>query len=301
VRVETGTNAAAENEIILSLAIGDDGSYNIYGTDNRLVSYAKKNQKTSVTITSFTDQTLWSGKEIVTWKIPKNATMLKTDRNWVTVADTKEYITIDTNYHILKGKGLKEITYDFADIYSSTCVHNTIYCEVYNEDKQKTYRGSIKLTFGLTNTNGSNYGFNIIPERYTGMTSSANSAGLELKCTTELTDEQGKIIKHNNQITWSWLYGSNKTPPGLALSTSTDGKECVISRTGSYSNATYCYAILVATLSDWEDTNGNKTNLMAYYAIPFGATTYYITGASKIVYDYKNKLTTWDTTPYNVY
>lgn len=289
-----GTNSAVDNELELSLTLGDDGNYNIYGTDNRLISYAKKNQKTSVIINKYFDNTEWTGKEQVVWKIPKNATMLKIDTSWRTEENLKEYDNTDANYHILKGKGLREITYDFADIYSSTRIHNTIYCEVYREDKQKTYRGSINLTFGRTNTNGSNYALNIIPSNYGGLEKDKS-----ISFTASLEDENGRKIDIPNpeMLEWSWYYGDDELA-GIVKAVDETGK-CKVERTEEWSYEAAIRAILKLTIKNWKIENGATINLTANYPIGIGGSSDYITGASRVMYDYAGRLASYDLTPYS--
>jgi hypothetical protein len=57
------------------LAEGDDGIYNSYGIDNKLLS--SYNLEHSLTV-DYIDNTTWN-KDLqkVIWKIPKNATMIK--------------------------------------------------------------------------------------------------------------------------------------------------------------------------------------------------------------------------------
>lgn len=303
-----GANKAkATDEIKLVLAAGDDGNYNIYGTDNRLISYAKKNQKTAVSIDSLYDGTPWSQTWTVTWRIPKTGTMLK-------VSDWDD----DGDYYKKTGKDLKEITYDFSDIYSATRVHNTIYCEINTGTGGKIYRGSIQLTFGLTNTNGSDYGFNIVPTRTGGLAlkpgddpKDPNYPKNQITFKAILEDGKGQDISFDlDKLQWSWYY-SDATPEkmangGFTITRSTTGPSCIITRTetgkdGDAIRWARPRAILKATLINWQSTNGLTFNLEAYYPIGLGGVTRYCTGASRIMYNYDGELGSYDKSNYEVY
>lgn len=294
-----GANKATD-EIKLVLAPGDNGNYNIYGTDNRLVSYTKKNQKTSVSIEGFYDGVKWNDKWIVTWRIPKMGTMLQPSNpaDWVEEA----------NYYSKSGQNLKEIIYDFADIYSSTRVNNTIYCEVNTGVGGKVYRGSISLAFGRTNTNGSGYSLNIIPSHYGGL-----EDGKSIIYTATIEADDGTIIEQQPPIKWTWYYGNTNSEGqpylrGFPLSDNEDiatlaPNQCQVARNDSvwqWDFNVVSRLILKAEVFNWQ-TNTHKVNLTAAYPIALGKEACYITGASRIMYDYAGHLSSYDTAPYNIF
>ena len=69
-RSETGSNQGSKDTLRLSLAEGDDGVYNSYGIDNKLLT--SYNLEHSLTV-DYIDNTDWN-KDLqkVIWKIPIN-------------------------------------------------------------------------------------------------------------------------------------------------------------------------------------------------------------------------------------
>ena len=291
-------NANVSPDILLQLADNDDGNYNIYGTDHRLVSYAKKNQNTTVTVASFFDGSLVDNSYIFTWKIPYSNSMIKPpklDTDWEPDNKDNPKFWIKTN-RVNTDIALSTIQYDFSDLYYSNKIHNTIYCEIQKTESGKIYYGSIDLTFGLTNTNGSGYALNIVPNHYYGL-SHEDSTGITYTATLENADGQ-EISYDSKNLVWSWYYG-DKELAGLTLTA--NGTTCTVKRTiPDLEFNSRARAILKVTLNNWTDISGKKINLTAAYPIGMGYNKGYITGAARIMYDHTGRLSSYDDTPYQL-
>jgi hypothetical protein len=76
-RTETGSNKGKADTLRLTLAEGDDGVYNSYGIDNKLLT--SYNLTHSLTV-DYVDNNKWDWNpsiQKVIWKIPAKATMIK--------------------------------------------------------------------------------------------------------------------------------------------------------------------------------------------------------------------------------
>ena len=59
---------------------------------------------------------------------------------------------------------------------------------------------------------------------------------------------------------------------------------------------------MVAELSDWTDITGNSVDLKAYYPIPIALNSgRYISGPSRIIYNYTGSSPNYDENPYILY
>lgn len=324
-------NANINPDILLQLADNDDGNYNIYGTDHRLVSYAKKNQNTTVTVASFFDGSPVDNSYIFTWKIPYSNSMIKPpklDTDWE--PDDKD----NPKFWIKTNTALSTIQYDFSETYYSNRVHNIIYCEIQKIEGGKAYYGSIHLAFGLTNTNGSNYALNIVPEHYGGLALSIPKENkyYSIKYKAILEDAQGQLIDAQNyqdKLEWSWYYPDSYSGNtdlmargGFTLIVDNSTQECEIKRAEAdaegnalkWEYVTYARAraILKVTLKNWQNENGLSFDLEAYYPIGMinlnqsylnadKVKNYYISGATRIMYQYDGTLGSYDQNPYQFY
>ena len=299
-RAETGTNQGSKDTLRLTLSEGDDGIYNSYGIDNKLLySY---NLEHSLTV-DYIDNTVWN-KDLqkVIWKIPKNATMIKQPDGWSAQGN---FYVLEVKHNTSNTDG-KTIKFKLSDQFSYNKTNNTIYCEIIRyKDKNsgiKTdeYQGSITLQFGLQGTNGTGWSFNIISNQRALTNKGAGQNKMTLTATFE--DSEGNPIADSNwvnKVKWSWYqtqYGTSEAQKRYSMSTTT-GKTTDITR-NDYID---CYAIIQAKLEDWQDKNGNKIDLVAYMPIAAGDPSYYLTGASRVVYNNAGTSPSYDEAPYVLY
>ena len=304
-----GSNAGVPDTLTLTLS--DDGVYNNYGIDNKLLG---SNSKRTVTVSYVNNAITWQnqGPCEITWEIPAVATMIQIpkikdadgnyidDSNWEQEGSVYQYtIKNPTN---TTGE---TISYQLQQQFGFNKTNNKIKCTITRyEDKEHqrpidTYSGSITLRFGTQGTSGSEYAFNIVPSRYGALTKTETSNTFTV--TLEKNDGTPVTINGNN-VSWSTMLGDQET------SLNSTGTSITIERgTGNLKGDDKYYSILVATLKDFTDSNGNKLNLKAYYPIACSNLKneddkyYYISGASRIVYNYQGTSPNYDSTPYRLY
>ena len=299
-RTETGSNKGKADTLRLTLSEGDDGIYNSYGIDNKLLySY---NLEHFLTV-DYIDNTVWN-KDLqkVIWKIPKNATMIKQPDGWSAQGN---FYVLEVKHNTSNTDG-KTIKFKLSDQFSYNKTNNTIYCEIIRyKDKNsgiKTdeYQGSITLQFGLQGTNGTGWSFNIISNQRALTNKEAGQNKMTLTATFE--DSEGNPIADSNwvnKVKWSWhqtQYGASEAQKRYSMST-TVGKTIDITR-NDYID---CYAIIQAKLEGWQDKNGNTIDLVAYMPIAAGGPSYYLTGASRVVYNNAGTSPSYDETAYVLY
>lgn len=299
-RAETGTNQGSKDTLRLTLSEGDDGIYNSYGIDNKLLySY---NLEHSLTV-DYIDNTVWN-KDLqkVIWKIPKNATMIKQPDGWSAQGN---FYVLEVKHNTSNTDG-KTIKFKLSNQFSYNKTNNTIYCEIIRyKDKNSgivtdSYQGSITLQFGLQGTNGTGWSFNIISNQRALIDKGAGQNKMTLTATFE--DSEGNPIADSNwvnKVKWSWYqtqYGTSEAQKRYSMS-KTVGKTIDITR-NDYID---CYAIIQAKLEGWQDKNGNKIDLVAYMPIAAGNPSYYLTGASRVVYNNAGTSPSYDEAPYVLY
>ena len=295
----------------LTLTLSDSGVYNNYGIDNKLLG---SNTNHTVTVTYVNNAITWQnqGPCTITWEIPAVATMIQiskvkdTDGNYIEDSrwEKKGNVYQYTINNPADTTG-ETISYQLQQQFGFNKTNNKIKCTItrYEDEKHKrpidTYSGSITLQFGTQGTSGSEYAFNIVPSRYGALTKTETSNTFTV--TLEKNDGTPVTINDNN-VSWSTMLGDQET------SLNSTGTSITIEREkGNLTGDNKYYSILVATLKDFTDSNGNQLNLKAYYPIACSnleneeAKHYYISGASRIVYNYQGTSPNYDSTPYRLY
>ena len=291
-QLETGSNEGRQDTLKLTLAEGDDGIYNNYGIDNKLLGTYDLAHSLTV---NYVDNTKWDwNPEIqkVIWKIPAKATMIRQPGDgW----------RLENNFYVYDSNpDLQTINFNLSYQFSYNKTNNTIYCNIIRyKDKNRDiitdeYQGSITLQFGLQYTAGTGWAFNIIQSQR-----ALSYPNDTMTLTATFENENGEPISLDSwkdKVKWEWHQSSNDS---YILEQETDNKhQAIIKR----SNDDYDpYAIVKATLVDWQDSNGQKVNLEAYLPIAAGSSSYYLTGASRVVYNNTGNTPIYDEEAYGLY
>lgn len=297
----------------LTLTLSDNGVYNNYGIDNKLLG---SNTNRTVTVTYVNNAITWQnqGPCTITWEIPAVATMIQipkvkdTDGNYIEDSRWEKkgnvYQYMINNPADTTGE---TISYQLQQQFGFNKTNNKIKCTIIRyEDKEHkrpidTYSGSITLQFGTQGTSGSEYAFNIRPRRpgaLTGKKSITFDATLE-------TNDGSPVTFEGTKVKWSVMQGDKEADLKNGNNAITGTTIEISDNTAYPTGYNKYYSILVATLSGFTDTNGKTINLKAYYPIPYSkseeAANYYISGASRIVYNYQGTSPNCDSTPYRLY
>lgn len=291
-RTETGSNKGKPDTLKLMLAEGDDGIYNSYGIDNKLLGTYDLAHSLTV---NYVDNTKWDwNPEIqkVIWKIPAKATMIR---------QPGEGWRLEDNFYVYDSNpNLQTIKFNLSYQFSYNKTNNTIYCNIIRyKDKNRDiitdeYQGSITLQFGLQNTAGTGWAFNIIQNQ---RALSYPSDTMTLTATFE--NENGEPISLDSwkdKVKWEWYQSSNNS---YRLKPKSDNKhQAIIERSGGGYDP---YAIVKATLVAWQNSNGKNVDLEAYLPIAAGHPSYYLTGASRVVYNNTGNAPIYDEEAYGLY
>ena len=317
-RMETGSNAGKQDTLKLTLAEGDDGIYNNYGIDNKLLH--KEISSHTVTV-DYIDNTEWNKYlQKVIWRIPAKASMIKmtelqydeTTEQYIEQIKDGWVLSEDEKYYEYKNDSdAKTISFDLSDQYGYGKTNNTISCHIIRYKSKDSnvitdeYQGSINLWFGTQGTAGSGYAFNIYPNHPYGLTNST-----PIVFTAKLENNSGEPMPlESTNIKWYYMYGDQiiqeydedekrYIPMGQGQSFIVNLED---DRVDS-SKYDYHYLILVAELSDWTDITGNAIDLKAYYPIPIALeNNCYISGPSRIIYNYSGSSPNYDESPYILY
>ena len=302
-----GSNAGVPDTLTLTLS--DDGVYNNYGIDNKLLG---SNSKRTVTVSYVNNAITWEnqGPCAITWEIPAVATMIQipkdADGNYIDNSNWEQEGSV-YQYTIKNPTNTtgETISYQLQQQFGFNKTNNKIKCTItrYEDNEHNrpidTYSGSIILQFGTQGTSGSEYAFNIRPRRPGALT---ENQSITFDVTLE-TNDGSSVTFDGTKVKWSVMYGDKETDLKQT------GSEITIESNNTHlsgnKGADKYYAILVATLSDFTDTNGKEINLKAYYPIPYSqsekAANCYISGASRIVYNYQGTSPNYDSTPYKLY
>ena len=311
-RTETGSNQGKQDTLKLTLAEGDDGIYNNYGIDNKLLS--SYNNSHTITV-NYIDNTKWDANlQKVIWRIPANATMIKAPVETVKNEASGKYETklkkgweeekinnkvVNYIYTSSESDNAQTLTFNLSDQFSYNKTNNTISCHIIrykasgSQEITDEYNGSITLQFGLQNTAGTGWSFNIVSDKNSLGYNDGNGDTMTL--TAMLEDSEGNPINltddQKEEIEWSWYQIDDNN--NYNLSQKNDNKtQATVRREKAYSY----YAIVQATLP-WTIANGT-TNLTAYYPIAAGDTTDYLTGASRVVYNSNGTDPSYDDSKY---
>ena len=233
--------------------------------------------------------------DIVTWYVPKNATM-------IVLAETEE-IDSDSNpdYYIVKKT---ELHYKIKNLYLETNVNNTINCFLYRHGNGITYEASTTMTFGATGTAGTDYTFVIEPESGNGVYTIGS--GESLKFVARLYDYNDEPVEWQNEnIKWSWATDIAHAFDGLeekieASSITLTSKDNI----NKYDESDYSYNILKATVTANVKTQSfdKEIEMDAYYSIPVRtAPEYYISGATSVWYDNAGSSRTYAKDKYEIF
>lgn len=314
-RQETGSNQGKADTLKLTLAEGDDGVYNSYGIDNKLLSTQNKTHQITVSFIDENLEKLWDNSvQKVIWKIPKHASMItipqikqkQTDGSFKFVEDIRWDKDTDPNFYIYTNTitdDAKTVNFNISPQFGYNKTNNSIMCDIIRYKSptldiiDDTYNGSIKLTFGTQGTSGSAYAFNIYPNSPDGLLIGGDNK-IIFKATLE--NNQGVAMPFDgSNVQWYFLYGDKELRRETTVTGTTyelDKNSIVFEGKNSY------YFILVAELTSYIDTTGNAINLKAYYPIPHTAKLgYYMSGASRVVYSYQGTTPNYDQSPYKLY
>ena len=237
-RSATGSNQGKQDTLRLTLAEGDDGIYNSYGIDNKLLLNYDLSHRLTV---NYIDNTGWDPTlQKVIWKIPATATMIRKPSNDL-METTREpeqnfyVITTEDNYfkdsdagkELLgesKSNGLHYIDFKLDDQFSYNKTNNTIYCKIirYQEPNSNIitdeYEGSITLQFGLQHTAGTAFSFNIFPSQRSLGAKIDTDVGIAnanniMTLTARFENDAGIPFEDDlwtQNVTWSWYQYSTR-------------------------------------------------------------------------------------------
>lgn len=273
IRIEHGENSSA--------------SYQLYGIDNQLLNFADRNKKRNLRVryngVDKTDEAL-IGTQIY-WYVPKNSTMLSYNIKELTdlgfsITENDSEIPLDKQgyasfYKIIEDESDTIFQYKIENYYSPSFSQNHIICKVITGDfsaEAATY-----FTFNSYGTNGTNYSLCIEPTTEQSAViapgSGEESGSLVLKV---------NVYDYNNEP----IDTSDITPilnwfgcSGYSCASDNGLEKIVISRENDCR-----YGVLSATvpISTEED---NNYELTSYYPIAYSSASYYIEGATNIIYD----------------
>lgn len=308
--IEPGISSGIKDNLVLTLGENDDGIYNNYGLNNKILSQSNTH---TVTV-DYVDNTKWNGfLQKTVWKIPKKASMITIPKIWNSNSgqfeeDYRWDSESDSNYYLYTSMDIaddaKTITFSLSDIFGFNKTNNTIYCEItrYKDTSQSIidniYNGSITLQFGTQGTSGSNYAFNIYPSRSGGILLGDDNDSITF--TAKLENNNGETIPFDvSNISWYFLCGDTK----IGNNDSAKQATYIVNRSLLKSLGKYAdYAVLVAELKSIQDANGLQINLKAYYSIASTVNnTYYMEGPTKIIYNYQGTSPSYDESPYRLY
>lgn len=326
------------DNLILFLEDGDDGVYNDYGPDGKLLNF-NNIQKHKVSV-KFADNMRWYDEKVskITWKIPKKASMLylpylESKENGYCYGGDLWKSDIDDNYYVYEqditgldskndGNGqdtkVPEIEFGVRDQFDYARTHNTLYCNLTLSTGEK-YQGKLKLSFGIYSTNGTDYSLNIRPiENITSLDdpnkTNASTTSMKLQLYLEKSDgtEISKELWAENVI-WSWhtctTYKVDDTISKPIFSTNSKDidqeqpqreDQSTITITRHANRGIDNYAIIKAQVP-MTTSNGNKIILEAYYPIPSGSSEFRLEGPTRIVYNSNGQSPQYDNhTAYNL-
>lgn len=310
-------------DLVLELALGDRGIYNIYGNDNQLID--NKVQFNSVTV-KFTDSALNSseaGKFIITWKIPKLGTLLapKRDSGGEVVApglifsdEDPEYYTYisyneeENNNLVTYGHISTTLFYGFKQHYSASVGNNQIICEITNHttNENHIFKGNIEMYFGTTGVSGTNYNFYIVP---TPDTKASRGEGTlrpfeknkeALVYESTLDDFGYGVEEGDNILLTAYLENADGqritdrnildniewTVGSLKFYNGDEppkGDTCIISRRYS---STWFYTYVTAKVNVTTNIMESEIQLKAYYLPTYGSSTIQcLSGPFNVIYD----------------
>lgn len=320
-RAETGSNQGKKDTLLLTLKEGDDGIYNSYGIDNRLL--VNEGEAHTLTVNYIDSGLLWDNSiQKVIWKIPKTGSMItlakEIDDNstykqvpgWIeNDAEEPGFYTYTNN---AQNGDAKTIKFGLNSQFNFTATNNTIYCKIIRYKDSTTsqiydiYNGSITLQFGTQGTNGSGYALNIVPNSPSGLLLNGTNT---IKYTATLESNDGSEVAFNGEkLTWSYQYGNRiysagDDAKGKTYSISSNTLTNIPGLPSNTDNPDIGnYLVLVAQLKDWTDVTGNNITLTAYYPLARTANkNYYITGAGKILYNYQGTGANYDNSNYCLY
>lgn len=298
------------------------GKYRIYGENKELKNAAEAiiTRALAPSLELHEMPVEISEEDIVTWYVPKNATM-------IVLAETSETAKIEEtpDYYVVtkSGKYPVELSYKIKNLYLETNVNNTINCLLYRKGNGITYTASTTMTFGTTGTAGTDYTFVI--ESEDGNEVYTAEDGKNLKFVARLYDYNDEPVEWGNQtIKWSWA--TDTIHAFSFVNDIVEGTRIELSPNDNSNENDYRYNILkanVTTKTKYKtktpklDDNGNyldsnnaiikpdkngeidKTAIVwieaeveqnvsmdAYYSIPVRtAPEYYISGATSVWYD----------------
>lgn len=229
-KAEAGASSGAGDSLILQLDAGDDGRYNIYGNDNKIITNLGGNK--IITAKFVQDDLNNSGSALklstVTWKIPKAGTQLAPIRvydentnsyilaaKWDGDTDNKYYIYTPNIMEDKRSEQLQELnlTYSFNSIYNPGNTNNKIICEVTgninttSEDGEnisvtQKFIGSMDVYFGMAGTSGTDFNFYITADKENIKASDSVifTAHLETLDGKEVIDSESIL----NEVEWLW-------------------------------------------------------------------------------------------------
>lgn len=283
-----------KDSLTFTLEENDDGIYNEYGIDNKLI---KRNQVHQITA-HFTNGLEWNNNlQNTIWKIPKNSSMLtipkiynssthkyENDPNWINGDDPQWPDNIrpiwipeneEVNYYI-NISGNQNISYGLNNQFNFSRTNNNIECKVfrYQDSNSKSsnsngilFQGLFKFQFGTQGTSGIGYSFNIYSDSNGLLTNGNNS----ITFTAHLENELGEEIKFNDtNIEWSFLY-ENKQSLGPYLTYEINNNTAVI--TGLKNNI-------------------KPLDLIGDFYLPYSINNYKITDINTLDLSEANNLTT---------
>lgn len=320
----TGNATQYEDLRLTLLDTDNDGIYNEYGIDNKLLAnvlYPKYRIEVS-----YLDGTKWeeenSAIRQVIWKIPKTGTMLTRpytlqvidgkkviapDSRWKDGAEVKGYGDRYENFYIYvshkagEGEDLDEaqghvVWYGITNQFDYSRTNNIIECEIVRtpatavegEFRKTQHYGSFQFQFGTQGTSGTNFAFNIYPNRPGGLSWTGSDS---LTFTARLESDGQEIEFNESQI--EWFINSTNVRSG---SKTYEVKNTDIDMEESFNY----FAILTAELPV-TTANDKRVILKAYYpiarmniAFPEDGDYNYIQGASRIVYNFQGSDPTYD-------
>lgn len=304
-KVEAGASNGVGDSLRLTLKDGDDGVYNIYGNDNRIIDSSYSGTVTM----SFLNEALnndQSATFTVTWKIPTSGTQIAAPEGWA----------IDGNYYIYSSNNNKTLVYGFKDIYNMGATNNKIICEVTNHsvETDTIFYGSIDLHFGMASTSGTDFNFYITANK-----KFVTQNDSELKLIPHLKTLNGDTIEltESDDIIWDVIIDESITvnKENLGLPLTTQGNTEVSISTSGLAGA----AIVTATLTRNIGYNNNTNNEDDDKLISTQLTNYFLitywnnnelwdedkellsSGAFSVIYDFSGFNPTCDNSVYNLW
>ncbi len=304
-----GATNASGDSIQFYFSEGCNGIFNHYGLDGKILE--TKNRGPYKLYAKFLDGVEWDLKnnsriKSVKWDLPTTNTMLNTKEDMLTLNENQN-----------------ELTFYIRTQYLYNATNNRINCTV-KFTNGEVRRGSVALQFGEAKTSGSNYSFNI---DFMGVDNclylaTENVGGFH----PSTVDVQASFYKTNGEIiaipniTWSWCNPGDddnvssegiklikKTNTVVSLEYASDKFPVQTTSLGGQEEANF--AILKATISNFDLDNGVSTDLNAYLPIPLvkkvtdaKAKDYsHISGATRIVYDTLGNRAVYSTNGYALY